>query len=189
MIRRTTRGSSPSAGKNPSKPHRSPDSVRMRATRAAPATRLGLTRTSGGGFRTAAACRSEGGEFLGQLLRPALRTRRARPAGGTGQHLAVPPALLAMKFVNWHGPRIDNPNKSSSGLWTAISPGTRHLKLGRNRDAARSPLNSMVRSVRTTEGREASPEARQRGCLKAAHIPYLIERAKTDPPHPLVVPL
>ena len=49
---------------------------------------------------------SEGGKFLGQLLRAAVRARGPLPIAGTNEDFAVALAFPAMKFVNRHEGRI-----------------------------------------------------------------------------------
>ena len=51
----------------------------------------------------AAASRGEGGKFLGQFLRAAMRAPGFFPIGRADEDFAVAPALPAMKFVNRHG--------------------------------------------------------------------------------------
>ena len=44
----------------------------------------------------------EGGQLLVQPRGTTVRTFGSRPCGGAHEDFAVVPALLAMKFVNWH---------------------------------------------------------------------------------------
>jgi hypothetical protein len=90
-----------------------PPSVPMRspATAAATAAAPGFTR---GSFPGAAGAGSEHGELLGEFCRAAMRTPGSRPIGGANKDFAVPLALAAMKFVNWHGLSISIPHENSS---------------------------------------------------------------------------
>jgi len=54
------------------------------------------------GRNSTRAGRGEGGKFLGQLLRAAMRTPGVFPISRTDEDFAVAPALPAMKFVNRH---------------------------------------------------------------------------------------
>jgi len=60
----------------------------------------------GFGFARPYASRGEGGKFLVQLAGTATRTFCPGPVGRAHQDFAVLPALLAMKFVDWHEGKI-----------------------------------------------------------------------------------
>ena len=68
----------------------------------AAATMMPAAAVAGRSF-AAAAGRGEGGKFLGQLLRAAMRTPGVFPIRRADEDFAVAPALPAMKFVNRHG--------------------------------------------------------------------------------------
>lgn len=50
--------------------------------------------------------RREGGNLLVQLAGTAMRAFRSAPVGRAHEDFAVAPALVTMKFVNWHAGRI-----------------------------------------------------------------------------------
>ena len=56
----------------------------------------------------------ENGKFFGQLGRTTMRAGCAFPMAGADKDFTVMLALLAMKFINWHGNRITGVAKSSS---------------------------------------------------------------------------
>ena len=62
----------------------------------------------------------EGGKFLGQLLRAAMRTFGILPVGGADEDFAVTVAGLAMKFVDWHEEKIIGPAQISRGEFFAV---------------------------------------------------------------------
>jgi len=68
----------------------------------AAATMMPAAAVAGRSFAAGGAGRGEGGKFLGQLLRAAMRTPGVFPIGRADEDFAVAPALPAMKFVNRH---------------------------------------------------------------------------------------
>jgi len=54
------------------------------------------------GWRRTACAGGEGGKFLGQLLRAAMRTFGIFPVGRADEDFAVALAGFAMEFVDWH---------------------------------------------------------------------------------------
>jgi hypothetical protein len=74
------------------------------------------------GMTFARAGRGEGGKFLGQLLRTAVRASGSLPIAGTDEDFAVAPALFAMKLVNRHEGKIIGRPKISSDKRRKILP-------------------------------------------------------------------
>ena len=59
----------------------------------------------------------EGGKFLGQLLRAAMRTFGIFPVGRADEDFAVPLAGFAMKFIDWHEQKLFLCVKKSSPVF------------------------------------------------------------------------
>ena len=80
----------------------------------------------------ARARRREGGKFLVQPGRAAVRTFRPAPVGGAHEDFAVAFALAAMKFVEGHGGKIMGAAQSSSAerRVTVIGQKNRGKKIG-----------------------------------------------------------
>jgi hypothetical protein len=76
------------------------------------------TMTAAGAFAgrgiSARASRGEGGEFLRQLLRAAMRAFGILPVGGADEDFTVALALPAMEFVDGHKRKVTGGGKNSS---------------------------------------------------------------------------
>jgi hypothetical protein len=85
----------------------------MSVATSAAATAPTATAFAGTGITSAAARRGEGGKLLVQLAGTAMRTFRSAPVRRADEDFAVAPALLTMKFVNWHDWKIVYPGDIS----------------------------------------------------------------------------
>src|SRR5689334_7007694 len=112
----------------------------MRLARATQAARARLTGADRRVFG-AAGGRKHRKLFL-ELLRAAMRARRAFPFARAHEHFAVFTALAAMKFVNWHRPTIANarPSCHRADSRRAASPAAGARASGRF-DRAGPPAN------------------------------------------------
>lgn len=62
----------------------------------------------------------EGGKFLRQLLRAAMRTLGVFPVCRTDEDFAVAPAGFTMEFVDWHAGKLFRSVKSSSPVFVPV---------------------------------------------------------------------
>ena len=121
----------------------------------------------------AGAGRGEGGKFLGQFLRAAMRAFRALPIAGADEDFAVALAFLAMKFVNRHEDKIigeaENLKRKQRGFRLFFQRPT--IKLARMTQLQRA----IEESVATLRGLAALEEPLNRAakmvlaCLTSGH--------------------
>src|ERR1051326_8287010 len=93
-------------------------------------------------FSAAAGCRrSKDRQLLRQFRRTAARTGRSLPFGRTDEHFAVVPALVTMKFIDWHCKRVAQPAKNLKPLCFFVALDERERKAG---NVARHPWRARL---------------------------------------------
>jgi hypothetical protein len=87
--------------------------MRMRLARAAKPARPGFARANGRRLAAGGAGRKDR-ELLGQPFRITMRAGRPFPLRRANQDFAIPLAVLAMKFVEWHACSIAGDRRLTS---------------------------------------------------------------------------